>query len=386
MNFLESISCSLTANVIAKASRSLREPVSATERGLAVALSTALAAVSTIAAADAGALAQLLRNHTVESAVRDDLDAVFGGDGITPDIRGRGIAAVDDLFGTRTSAIESSLAASAGVRHSSASSLLAVAVPVVLGFLSRYQVRQGLSVAALARVLAWQRDSVMPALPVGISSTIGFSSSIEPAPQVVERVLQPGAATGSAPMRGAVRSLPILGVFAALILTCVLLLPRGRGDTVADKTEVAAIRLPDGAVLRVQPHSFNYNLVKFIERGPAQDLPKTFALDRLDFETESTQLTAESEPTIETLVAILQSRPNTAITLVGHAADSQSTKANDQLALERANSVREILLDEGIDPKRVVAAGDGQDHPIRLSAGEGPRSEGPQLELTVIRK
>lgn len=175
MSLLEIMSDVLAPAVMTKASGSLCEPLSAVERGVAAALSTVLAKASTIAATDAAdTLAQLLRNHAVDCAVLDDLASVFGGEGVTPNIRNRGQPAVAELFGQHAAAVESSLAAFAGIRHSSANSLLTMAVPVVLGFLARYQRRQGVSAAGLARVVAWQRDSLTHVLPASISGAIGF--------------------------------------------------------------------------------------------------------------------------------------------------------------------------------------------------------------------
>lgn len=390
MSLLESMSSLLTPNVVAKASKSLREPLGATERGLAAAWSTVLTAVSTIAAADeGGAIAQLLRDHAARSAVLDNLADVFGGEGITPSIRDSGQPAVDELFGQSAAAVDSALAAFTGIKHSSASSLLIMAVPVVLGVLARYQVRQYLSARHLTRVLAGQRDSLASVLPAGIRSAVGFMPSSENAPGAAGLASQLAPATGHKWGRGrGALSLPLLGLLVVLILGSLLFLPRGfsRRSAAIDPNEAANIRLPDGAVLRVPANAANYNLAAFVESAPPTQVPKTFVLERLDFEAKSAQLTAESEPTIEALIAILRSSPSTAVTLVGHATDSTNVTMNDELALERANSVREILLDEGIDPKRVAAMGYAQNRPLRLSERDAGHAEGRQLELTVIRK
>jgi outer membrane protein OmpA-like peptidoglycan-associated protein len=89
---------------------------------------------------------------------------------------------------------------------------------------------------------------------------------------------------------------------------------------------------------------------------------------------------------VTNLIAILKAYPNAEVQLVGHTDNSGDPAANMKLSQDRANAVRDMLVNGGIDANRISTAGYGQDKPIASNdTGEG-RAKNRRTELVVTKK
>ena len=117
---------------------------------LSGALPALLAGLSRNAASSdgaAGLLAALDRDH--DGSIMDDVVGYLGGGGATTG--GAGI--LQHIFGGRQGQVESALSRSTGVDQSSVSDILAMAAPLVLGYLGRQRRAQNLDAAGLSSLL-----------------------------------------------------------------------------------------------------------------------------------------------------------------------------------------------------------------------------------------
>jgi hypothetical protein len=117
---------------------------------LSGALPALLAGLSRNAASSdgaAGLLAALDRDH--DGSIMDDVVGYLGGGGATTG--GAGI--LQHIFGGRQGQVESALSRSTGVDQSSVSNILAMAAPLVLGYLGRQRRAQNLDAAGLSSLL-----------------------------------------------------------------------------------------------------------------------------------------------------------------------------------------------------------------------------------------
>lgn len=99
------------------------------------------------------------------------------------------------LFGNRTGDVTAVLAQSAGLRPSSATSILGVASPLVLAVIARRVRDGGLTGSGLSNLLLGQRDSIMRALPPGMADVLGVGA---PADREVAAAGMAGTARGFA--------------------------------------------------------------------------------------------------------------------------------------------------------------------------------------------
>ena len=79
-------------------------------------------------------------------------------------------------------------------------------------------------------------------------------------------------------------------------------------------------------------------------------LQRTVAAAPIIFEPATSSLSSWHSDTLDNVVAILQASPGIAITVVGYTDRSGSTEENQTLSLERAQAVRDYLIDRGIPP------------------------------------
>ena len=88
-----------------------------------------------------------------------------------------------------------------------------------------------------------------------------------------------------------------------------------------------------------------------------------FVLDGVNFRTGSAELLEESFVKLDMVVDQLQKYLDRKFEIAGHTDNAGSDKINIKLSLDRANSVRDYLVNKGISAKRFVAKGYGSSRP-----------------------
>lgn len=112
--------------------------------------------------------------------------------------------------------------------------------------------------------------------------------------------------------------------------------------------------------------------------------PKSPVSFTVYFETgSSTELAAGSRPVLDQLRASLAEYPAPEITVVGHTDRVGSVAFNDQLSLQRAQTLRRFLEDLGIRALRMDVAGRGEREPLVPTADEVPEPRNRRVEIRV---
>jgi len=78
----------------------------------------------------------------------------------------------------------------------------------------------------------------------------------------------------------------------------------------------------------------------------------------------SAELKPEGQRQIEQYVPLIKARGQTWVEVVGHTDRIGDRRLNDRLSLERAESVRQLLIANGLNPDRVRARGLGSRNPV----------------------
>jgi OmpA-OmpF porin, OOP family len=380
-SLLDTLSTYITPDIISKASSFLGESSGGTQKALTGILPMLLGGVANIASTQGGAgkLMGLLQSGGYDGSILNNLGALVSDPTQTQSLVGTGQQLLGNLLGDKTSAVTSAVAGYSGIKASSASSLLALGAPLVMSLLGKTQASQGLNATGLANLLTSQKSSLMAAIPAGLSSLPGISSLLGGAGTAVSSA----ASTAAAETAGmGKRLLPLL----LLVLVALALLAYWKGCGSSVKQGLANLTLPGGAVISVPEGSLDYNLAKFLADGNSSELPKTFVFDNLNFNTGTTQLTPESQPTVSNLAAILKAYPSAEVQLVGHTDNTGDPTANMKLSQDRANAVRDMLVNSGVDTNRISTAGYGQDKPIASNDTDEGRAKNRRTELVVTKK
>lgn len=107
-------------------------------------------------------------------------------------------------------------------------------------------------------------------------------------------------------------------------------------------------------------------------------------LEGVTFELNSAQLTPEASTTLRRVAEALQGEPNLRAEIAGHTDSSGADEYNQRLSQERANSVLQFLVSQGIDRSRLVARGYGESQPVADNATAAGRERNRRVEFNVL--
>ena len=103
------------------------------------------------------------------------------------------------------------------------------------------------------------------------------------------------------------------------------------------------------------------------------------------FDTGKSSIKAESTSVMVDIIQILNEYPTAKFTVEGHTDSVGSDKLNQKLSEERANSVRDFLIDKGIDSSRLSAIGYGEEKPIATNNTRAGRAQNRRVEINLVK-
>ena len=101
----------------------------------------------------------------------------------------------------------------------------------------------------------------------------------------------------------------------------------------------------------------------------------------INFDTGKSTIKPESGPIIKQIVEMMKANPGLKVRVEGHTDNVGNAKSNKTLSDERAKAVVAALVAQGVDAKRLGAAGHGQDKPIADNKTEEGRAKNRRVEL-----
>lgn len=406
-----------TDKAIDMISRNLGEDASKTKSGLTAMIPTVLGG---LLGKTSGATTAPTWWNTVADLFDgdDDDDLKLGLLGDTK-LDDAGKSLLGSLFGGNLDSILGSLAGASGLARDKSSKLLTTVAPMVIGFLSRWAKRKGLSFAGLIGNLMNEKSAILGALPSGIGGgLLGFADKARDAVDDTARKVAE-VKTGKPKFNWTW----LLLLLAALILLW-LLFGRGcnrtkekvedaatemvndidqaaadikesikgalndAGDWVYDLGATIKKKLADGTEFEVGVNSVEYKLLEFIEdMNLPIDKTTWFTLDRIYFETGSSNLKAESKDQLDRLAAIMNAYPSVKLKIGGYTDNTGSDVVNMALSSERAEAAKAELINRGVAAERLEAEGYGPQHPV-CPANDTPecRAKNRRVDVRVTAK
>jgi len=107
-------------------------------------------------------------------------------------------------------------------------------------------------------------------------------------------------------------------------------------------------------------------------------------LEGVKFESNSSELTAGSNETLDKVVDKMNEYDQLRIEIQAHSDNMGEAAYNQSLSEKRANSVRDYLVGKGIASGRMVAKGYGESQPIADNNTREGRATNRRVELKVI--
>jgi len=107
-------------------------------------------------------------------------------------------------------------------------------------------------------------------------------------------------------------------------------------------------------------------------------------LKNVFFDTDKFVLKPKSKTELERLSKMLKDNPELKIEIAGHTDDQGNASANQLLSENRAKSVMEFLIRNGIESSRLTHHGYGQNSPIASNDTEDGRQQNRRTEFKII--
>lgn len=444
-DLLEMMSSTLGTQLVDRAGSFLGASESSMKGAVGAALPALLGGVMQKASTPSGAaeLMKLLNTPGLDAGIVGNLGSYLGSGEKASSLLSMGSTLLSSLFGDKLGNLINTIASSFGLKSASASNLMALAAPMVLGFLKTQVSESRLDAKGLASLLAGQAEFLKPRLDSRITSALGFASPMAFVSSLAGAAGRAADAAGAAVGRAADRAgaaagraydtagaygtaaasaagsaaaatrpvflrwLPwiILGAIALILLPqlqyCGEQATKKVGDTVGDAAKAAsdaaktgaavvtkAIRsfeLPNGVKIDATDGGFVAQLIAFLSSKEAA-LGQGFSFDEVHFDTGSATLKSESTKQLEHVAVVLKAFPQAALRVEGHTDNTGDGAANKQLSGDRAAAVEKVLKGMGIPGAQISSVGYGPEKPIASNDSEDGRAKNRRVDVVVLKR
>lgn len=406
-----------------------------------------------------GRLLGLIKQQDPGGRLLDNIQAGLGGatpgapagaSGAAPaEIEHAGQGVIGSLFGQRSDHVADAVAAHAGVKKTSAMSLLSISGAMILGWLG-HRVARGLDANELGAMLSSARGELGRIAPPGLAAAIGAPAAATAAAEPVreplrEPVREPTCAASATGAREAIyrdeavdrrparapgrRGLSWLIPLLIVLGLAAWLISRFHGatppvtpnivpqqvtpqpapttpQTNAPQTNAPQTTAPQAAA----PAAPNANAPAANAPAPTANAPtlnfapnavaagiasylgatnapavQRFTLRNMTFPTAGSVLTPQAQSDLNNVAAVLKSHPSARVQVQGFTDTTGSPQANLALSGQRAMAVRSALVQRGVAPDHVTAQGFGESHPVANNATPAGRALNRRTDLVVSR-
>lgn len=105
--------------------------------------------------------------------------------------------------------------------------------------------------------------------------------------------------------------------------------------------------------------------------------------ESITFDTDSTAVRGSLQNSLVKLAANLNDYPNSGVDIIGHTDDVGDEGYNQGLSFRRADSVSNILLNNGVAYQRVRSYGRGETTPVASNGDENGRAQNRRVEIVI---
>lgn len=295
----------------------------------------------------------------------------------------KGNEAVHGIFGNNLSSVTSSLTSTTGLNPNSITKMMGAIAPVVMGFLGLKIKREGLSASALMNFLGQQKSNLRGLVPAGIMGFFGGSASpLSPAANSFNEKLKPGTYVtkeGVVPVYTDRKKPWALLALIAFAILAFLWWFTGQRNTETVSTTATTISPQEFLV----PASSLGHLGNFLKTGDESLLPKRFAFENLVFDTGTSNIDINAQGELDLIAAMMLEYPAATARIEGFTDNVGTGKANLDLSKERANEVRNQLINRGVPASRIEAIGRGSEAPLASNDSDEGRAQNRRIEFVI---
>lgn len=375
-NLIDSVRGLLGADLVPKASTQLHEDESRVHRAMSGIVPVVLSGIIQKAdSGEAGRVLTMAKDTANNSGMLSGISNFLGNNTLLE----RGTDLLKGIFGGRMNDVVNLISNFAGIKSSSAASLMSMTAPAALGAIGVQATSTNMDERSLVSFLNSQKDTVMHAMPSGLNlaGVMGLSSVGNMAHRhsnvisgVTEQVRDVHTASRKKRSNWVMPAVVILAALGLVWYFSNLKNNRIEKDTtMAAPTEpgriataptapgAVSVKLPNGVELNAYRNGIEDQLVNFLNDPTRMvDNNTWFDFDKLNFETGSSMITPESMPQIRNIAAILKAFPNASIKIGGYTDKTGNEPANLKLSQSRADAVVAELRNNGISSAQLAGA------------------------------
>ena len=295
----------------------------------------------------ASGLMSLINGANLDVSSLGNIAGLFGagGTGVNALLKAGTGSLVPGLFGDKGGAIVNALSSYSGIKSSSATSLLAMVVPLVLTFLKKFMGEKSLDAKSLSSLLSSQGQNLQGMLDSRMSSALGFASpsaflgslggqAADTAKRAGAAVANGAGMAGSAAAAattttksGLMRWLPWLIGAAVLLFLWNLL--SGKSTPPPAPAPTAAVTAPAPAP------------------APAPAMVAVSLPAKVYFEVGAATIGADGSKTLGAVADMIK-KDGLKVTVTGYTDKTGDVAKNEELAKSRASAVRDALKAAGV--------------------------------------
>lgn len=109
-----------------------------------------------------------------------------------------------------------------------------------------------------------------------------------------------------------------------------------------------------------------------------------FVMRNINFEFDSAVLSESSDAAIDSLANFLNDNSLINIEMAGFTDNSGTEEHNQKLSFERANAVKEALINKGVDATRMTVVGHGSSSPLKPNDTEENKALNRRVEIRIL--
>ena len=338
----------------------------------------------------------LISGAPEDSLSMTNINSFVSGNTLTSPLMDMGQRLLSTLFGNNQSAVGETIGRASGLGSGAATQLMAVAAPLVAGFLGKRVRDEGLGLSGFSNLLQRESADINSYLPSGLSNL--WSTSVETGKTAARAVAVPVEQTAS---RFSRRLFPILAAIGACLLIYWFAQRGNRAARVASdvaaetgtraRVAVAGLgdfvvrQLPGDIRLNVPEHGVEVRLIENLQGNPI-DTATWFDFDRLTFAPGSATLRPGSEEQLRNIASIMNAYPTSRLKIGGYTDNTGAPASNLNLSRERAEAVKAELIGMGIGGNRLESEGYGEQHPVADNATEEGRTRNRRISMRILQK
>jgi outer membrane protein OmpA-like peptidoglycan-associated protein len=413
MNILKFLMEQFSPELISKLGSTIGENTENTQKALTSAVPSILGGLMNTASSSNGVSSiESIMKMAISSEVGVNFMSMLESNEETSKVNSMGTNMLTNLFGNKVEAVSNSIASSSGIQVSSASTLIGMITPYIMGKLGVQANSTSIGVNGLMSILSAQKESILGMMPSRFAGALGLENlstlgdGIAGTTKNITSNINSNSkvdATINAGNNSIMKwILPLLLLLLAGTMLWYFLKGcnnNAGGNIGTDITNIADTAKKDilnggtdiantidnaGDSIKNKTTDAIDGLGAFFKRK----LPNGIELNIPEngIETGKSTLKKESDEQINNIVEIMKAYPAMQLKIGGYTDNTGDAKVNLKLSEERATTVMNAIVKKGIDLARLKAEGYGQEHPVATNDTEEGRQENRRIDVRITKK